>query len=58
MSVWLEAGIGELADETYVKSSLGTLALRPGFHSTELPFTDWVGKRQGTIWCECKVGWG
>ena len=63
MGVWHEAGIGPLVDETHVKSSLGPLALRPGFHSTEVPFTDWIGKRQGnklvqrkdTVWCECEV---
>ena len=63
MGQWLEAGIGELADERHVKSRLGPLALRPGFHSTEVPFTDWIGKRQGdalvqrkdTVWCECEV---
>ena len=61
--VWLDAGIGELADESHVRSRLGPLALRPGFHSTEVPFTDWIGKRQGdrlvqrkdTVWCECEV---
>ena len=60
---WLEAGIGEKADDTHVKSKLGPLSLRPGFHSTEVPFTDWIGKRQGgglvqrqgTVWCECEV---
>ena len=60
---WLEAGIGEKADETHVKSRLGPLSLRPGFHSTEVPFTDWIGKKQGdglvqrkdTVWCECEV---
>lgn len=61
---WIEAGIGELADETHVKSRLGALALRPGFHSTEVPFTDWIGKkgadgmllqRPDTVWCECEV---
>lgn len=63
MGVWLDAGIGELADPLHVKSRLGPLALRPGFHSTEVPFTDWIGKkvggrlvqRKGTIWCECEV---
>ena len=64
MEQWLEAGIGELADETHVKSKLGALALRPGFHSTEVPFTDWIGKRgvdgrlrqrPDTVWCECEV---
>ena len=60
---WLEAGIGELADPTHVKSRLGPLALRPGFHSTEIPFVDWIGKKQDgmlvqrkdTVWCECEV---
>ena len=60
---WLMAGIGEMADEGHVKSSLGPLATRPGFHSTEVPFTDWIGKKQGdglvqrkdTVWCECEV---
>lgn len=65
IGIWLEAGIGELVDPTHVKSKLGPLALRPGFHSTEVPFTDWIGKRQGgvlvqrqgTVWCECEVEW-
>ena len=61
---WLDAGIGELADEKHVKSKLGALALRPGFHSCEVPFTDWIGKkspdgtfvqRNDTVWCECEV---
>ena len=61
---WLDAGIGELADEKHVKSKLGALALRPGFHSCEVPFTDWIGKkapdgtlvqRKDTVWCECEV---
>lgn len=63
MGKWLEAGVGELVDPTHVKSKLGPLALRPGFHSTEVPFADWIGKRQGsilvqrkdTVWCECEV---
>lgn len=64
MGQWLTAGIGELADPTHVKSRLGPLALRPGFHSTEVPFTDWIGKRAAdgklmqradTVWCECEV---
>ncbi len=60
---WLEARIGEKADDTHVKSKLGPLSLRPGFHSTQVPFTDWIGKRDGdrlvqrkdTVWCECEV---
>lgn len=63
MGRWLKAGVGELVDPTHVKSRLGPLALRPGFHSTEVPFVDWIGKRQGgvlvqrkdTVWCDCEV---
>ena len=63
LGVWLEAHVGDLLDERHVKSRLGKLALRPGFHSTEVPFTDWIGKRKGdhlvqradTVWCECEV---
>ena len=58
------AGVGEKADEPHVKSRLDPLSLRPGWHSTEVPFTDWIGKkgrdgrlyqRKDTVWCECKV---
>lgn len=62
----LNAQVGELADETHVKASGcgGRLALRPGFHSTLIPYTDWIGKRaadgtllqrKDTVWCECEV---
>lgn len=64
MNTWLDARVGELLDSTHVKSKLGALALRPGFHSTAVPFTDWIGKkgsdgkllqRPDTVWCECEV---
>lgn len=66
IGVWMEARVGELADATHVKSrgSGGRLSLRPGFHSTKVPFTDWIGKkgpdgrlyqRKDTAWCECEV---
>lgn len=63
LGVWLNAKIGDKADDTHVKSRLGALSLRPGFHSTEIPFTDWIGKKKdgkliqkrGTVWCECEV---
>ena len=64
MGVWLDADVGELTDATHVKSRIGPLALRPGFHSTEVPFTDWIGikgkngqllQRPDTVWCECEV---
>ena len=60
---WIDAGTGEKIDDKHVKSRLGALSLRPGFHSTEVPFTDWIGKRQNgvlvqrknTVWCECEI---
>ena len=65
IGVWLDARVGELADATHVKSrGSGKLSLRPGFHSTKVPFTDWIGKkgldgrlyqRKDTVWCECEV---
>ena len=61
---WLTASVGEMVDETHVRSRLGPLSLRPGWHSCEIPFTDWIGKkapdgtllqRKNTVWCECEV---
>lgn len=63
---WLEAGTGQKVDDTHVKARGcgGKLSLRPGFHSTEIPFTDWIGEKQtdgslaqrkDTVWCECEV---
>ena len=63
---WLMAHVGKLVDDTHVKAygCGGKLSLRPGFHSTNLPVTDWIGKkmpdgslaqRPDTVWCECEV---
>lgn len=63
---WLKAEIGEKYDDTHVKAKGcgGKLSLRPGFHSTVIPYTDWIGKktddgtlvqRKDTVWCECEV---
>ncbi len=60
----LSANVGELYDKTHVKSRLGPLALRPGFHSCEVPFANWIGRRgpdgklyrrPNEVWCECRV---
>ena len=66
MNEWLAAHVGEKVDETHVKASGcgGKLSLRPGFHSCEIPYTNWIGKRdydgtlmqrKDTVWCECEV---
>ena len=62
---WLEAGIGEKADESHVRGRGGViLSCRPGFHSARIPCADWIGKRgedgrlyqrPDTVWCECEV---
>lgn len=63
---WIQSKPGELVDDTHVKASGcgGKLALRSGYHSTTIPFTDWIGEKQddGTlaqrkdcVWCECEV---
>ena len=63
---WLTATVGDKADDTHVKAKGcgGKLSLRPGFHSTKIPFTNWIGKkmpdgtlaqRKDTVWCECEV---
>lgn len=63
---WLKSESGEKVDETHVKASGcgGKLSLRSGFHSTNIPFTNWIGKkmpdgtlaqRSDTVWCECEV---
>ena len=64
MGKWLRGSVGQKADDTHVKSRLGKLSLRPGWHSCLVPFTDWIGKkgedgrlyqRQDTVWCRCRV---
>ncbi len=63
---WLDANVGPLSDEKHVKARIGgggVLSLRPGFHSTDVPFADWIGVRVGDklyqrptdVWVECEV---
>lgn len=62
---WLTAEVGEvLEDGKHVKSKLGPLSLRPGFHSAPLPYSNWIGhkeedgtlsQRSNTVWAECEV---
>lgn len=63
---WLKAECGVLVDATHVKAHGcgGKLSLRPGFHSSTVPFSDWIGKKQpdGTlarrpdnVWTECEI---
>ena len=63
---WVRSKPGILVDETHVKARgcSGKLRLRSGWHSTNIPFTDWIGEKQddGTlaqrkdcVWCECEI---
>lgn len=63
---WLKSKPGVLVDETHVKANGcgGKLRLRSGWHSTNIPYTDWIGEKQddGTlaqrkdcVWCECEI---
>ncbi len=40
---WLEAEAGELTNKGKVKSSIGALAFRPGWHSGDLPLATHIG---------------
>ena len=62
IGVHMDAEEGEQTPDGKVKAKgLGKLAYRPGWHLTEIPFADHIGKRQpnrklfqapDTIWCE------
>lgn len=57
---WLDAEIGPMVNGK-VKSKLGKLAFRPGWHIAEIPNSPWIGKktkngelvrRSDNVWCE------
>lgn len=64
MGVWMEARSGEKIEDgrnIKVKSKLGPLKYRPGFHITEIPYASHIGIKENnvikymkneTIWCE------
>lgn len=61
---WVLAHCGEKKDNGKVKSKLGDLAFRPGFHCTEIPYAGHIGKKQpdgslwqakDTVWAEVEV---
>ena len=60
MNEWLDAEEGPMKDGK-VKSKLGKLAYRPGWHIAEIPNSPWIGKkdrngelirRANNVWCE------
>lgn len=64
INTWIEAKCGEQTENGKVKSKLGELAYRPGWHITEFPLADHIGKRsedgtlvqtKDTVWCEVEI---
>lgn len=67
LGVWLEAEAGELTSDGKVKSRLGKLAYRPGWHSGDMPVALHIGEKEkpsdkfpsyraaNQVWCECEV---
>ena len=64
--VWLQAKSGERQGKG-VKSTLGTLAYRPGWHASDLPFSHHIGsdkgadgkptvRRRNEVWAQVEVG--
>lgn len=61
VGIYLEAKEGPRTERGKVKSKLGELAFRPGWHLTSLPLANHIGTRQpngllyqakDTVWCE------
>ena len=45
IGVWIEAKYGEMNDKGKVKSRLGGLCFRPGWHLSNLPYASHIGKK-------------
>lgn len=64
MNEWLLAKEGERKENGKVKSKLGDLCYRPGWHVTEIPLANHIGTKQDdgtlaqakdTVWCEVEI---
>jgi hypothetical protein len=67
IGIWLEAECGELNDKGKVKSKLGALSFRPGWHCSKYPVATHIGKKKNKedklpsfrpknqVWAECEV---
>lgn len=61
---WISAKCGEMTNNGKVKSKLGELCFRPGFHLSDIPLATHIGVKGNsgtiefikpdTIWCECE----
>lgn len=64
LGIWMKATEGVKTPEGKVKSKLGLLAFRPGFHLTKLPYAGHIGKKipghpglyqaEDTVWCRVR----
>ena len=63
IGVWLDAKEGERLANGKVKSKLGPLQFRPGWHLSDIPLTVHIGIREDgvikymhpdNVWCECE----
>ena len=64
IGTWLQAVAGQKADAGHVKSKLGPLAYRPGWHMASLPVARHIGKKSAggglvqakdTVWCLVEI---
>ena len=65
MGVWLNAESGDRTADGKVKSKLGGLAYRPGWHLADMPYAGHIGLKDkngkvveahpDTVWAECEV---
>ena len=64
VGVWLTAKEGPRTENGKVKSKLGPLAFRPGFHLSEIPYAPHIGLKEDgkvkymkpdTVWAVCMV---
>ena len=63
IGVWLDAKEGERLQNGKVKSRLGPLQFRPGWHLSDIPLAIHIGVKEGgkikymhadEVWCECE----
>lgn len=64
IGIWLEAKEGEKNDNGKVKSKLGPLCFRPGWHLSDIPLATHIGVKGESgeiefmhpeyVWCECE----
>ena len=65
---WVEAKCGEMTSDGKVKSKLGHLCFRPGWHLSDIPYAPHIGRKgdsgeieyinENYVWCECEYADG